>query len=657
MPAFRMSRTRSRLQLLALLCLAACLGSSSPASVAFASDPVPPPKSVDDAPARAKAERVLVIDEEGPTRPAFVQMMEGLRQGLAEARAVRYDVFIENLDLTRLRRGSADLERATGWLIEKYRDVPIDVIVTTSRLTRDFVLENRELLSPHARVVALERLGEQLGERQTPPNFRSISSESPTIPTLIMAQRLFPQARRVVLAGQSQPHPGSLAATDAALRKSAGELELEYLPLIDLPLSELRSRLRSLPSDSLVFYLGYWKDELGRPHVPAELLSELSAETAAPLFGLIDTFVGRGVVGGLVADSHAVGLVAGREILAGPSPDSPAPIRVPLATLFDERALKRHGVSTAQLPAGSRVLFQEPRLWDRYWPHLLGGIVLVGMQTALILSLINQLRRRRRAEQIVAEQREQLTHASRVSTLGQFAASLAHELSQPLGSILNNLEVAEQLLRRDDSAVAPELREIVADIVSDERRAGAVLDRIRALVRRQRFTAGPVELPSLVRGVLALAGPRLEASRIAVSVQCDPGIPRVAGDEILLQQLLLNLLANSAEALRPGGGALAADGGEETGQSREAQPIVIRAQRDGDAVELAVIDKAGGVAESVQGAMLEPFVTTKREGLGMGLSIVRSIVEQHEGELRVENEPGRGVTVRVRLPAWKQGRD
>jgi two-component system sensor kinase FixL len=84
---------------------------------------------------------------------------------------------------------------------------------------------------------------------------------------------------------------------------------------------------------------------------------------------------------------------------------------------------------------------------------------------------------------------------------------------------------------------------------------------------------------------------------------------------------------------------------------------VIRAQRDGDAVELAVIDKGGGVAESVQGAMLEPFVTTKREGLGMGLSIVRSIVEQHEGELRVENEPGRGVTVRVRLPAWKQGRD
>jgi signal transduction histidine kinase len=193
----------------------------------------------------------------------------------------------------------------------------------------------------------------------------------------------------------------------------------------------------------------------------------------------------------------------------------------------------------------------------------------------------------------------------------------------------------------------------LTDIAADDERAGAVLDRIRAMIRKQRFTVGPVEVPGLIRGVLTLAGPGLNSDGIVVNVSCDPGLPRVAGDEVLLQQALLNLLGNSADAIRasransPGSG----EGPEGHGDPGE---ITIRARRAADAVELAVIDNGGGIGEGIMGEALEAFATTKDEGLGMGLPIVRSIVEQHEGRLRLDNAPGRGLTVFLTVPAWKE---
>lgn len=615
---------------------------------------VPAPRAQPDPSAPPnRVVRILVIDEEGATRPAFVQTMEGFRRGLAEAPNARYEVFHENLELTRLERRAEDVAAATGWLLGKYQDITFDYVLTTSRLTQAFVATHRDRLAPHGRHIAFIRGGDEGGPHHDPTNpLLKVTSDSPMGPTIHLALQLFPGARRIVLIGQRHPHPGSMALTDQTLRKFARERGLEYTPLIDLPLPELRTQLQHLPSDSIGLFYGYWKDEQGRAHVPAELLETLTRDSPAPLFGPVDTYVGRGVVGGVCADLAAIGLAAGRQVVASSNGQTPEPIHVPLVTLLDQRALTRFEVSPALLPPGSRVIHQEPRLWSRYWPHLLLGATLVVLQSGLILGLISQLRLRRRAEQVVHEQQEQLHHVSRVSTLGQYAASLTHELGQPLGSMLNNLEVVEQLLKRDDSAVADELREIVADLIADDRRAGAVLDGIRALVRKQRFTRGAVEVPRLLRSVLTLADPRLRSQAIEVQVHCPPGIPPVAGDEILLQQALLNLLANSADAIRDSEPGPPRKGNTAAGR-RETHTITLRAQRQAEWVELAVIDRGGGVVESVVHKMLEPFVTTKCEGLGMGLAIVRSIVEQHEGELQVVNEPGRGLTVGLRLPVWK----
>jgi signal transduction histidine kinase len=598
-------------------------------------------------------ERVLVIDQEGPTRRAFVQFMEGFRAGAAEAKGVRFEVFIENLDVVRLGRSVDDPDGAAGWLLEKYSDWQFDVIVPTNAVARDFVLASRERLSPEARIVAFERPGEALTDGDMPRDYTYVTSDSTLEDTVTLACRLFPGSKRIGVVGQAAFNPATMARYEAIARRIAKQRGLEYVPLIDMGLSELRGRLRDLPVDSVVVYYSYWKDELGQSYFPSEILESLCKESKAPVFGMLDTHVGQGTVGGACGDLRAMGVAMGRLMLASRKRPIPPPVTVSPVTILDDRALRRFRVPASRIPAGSRVLFREPRLWDRYRPYFVAGGAVLLLQSLLIVALVTQSRRRRWAEQIVAEQRDQITHAGRISTLGQLAASLAHELGQPLGAILNNLEAAEILLRDDASANAEELRAIVRDMAADDQRAGAVLDRIRAMIRKQRFTVGPVEVASLIRGVLTLAGPRLAADGIVVTVACDSGLPRVAGDEVLLQQALLNLLGNSADAIRASraGSAGAAEG---TRGGPHPGEITIRARRAADSVELAVIDNGGGVEEGMVGDVLEAFATTKDEGLGMGLPIVRSIVERHEGELRLDNAPGRGLTVSLGVPVWRE---
>ena len=403
-----------------------------------------------------------------------------------------------------------------------------------------------------------------------------------------------------------------------------------------------------------MIYVGYWKDETGRTRVPAEILETLCRESKAPVFGIADTYLGRGIVGGACVDLRQLGREVGRLGVEGLGKPAPEPVTVPTILRFDDRQLSRFGIPHGRLPAGSKVLFREPRLWERFRLQILGGLGLVILQTALIATLVRALRLRSRAERIISQQRDQIAHAGRVSMLGQLAASLAHELGQPLGAILNNIEAAEIILRDDNSPNAAELREIVGDIAADDRRAGAVLDRIRAMVRKQRFTVGPVEVPRLVRDVLAIVGPRLSADGIALISACDPGLPLVAGDKILLQQALINLLGNAADAVEAGVERRANASGPAAGPRGEPSTITIQARRHGDGVELAVIDNGGGIAEAWLSEAVEPFETTKESGLGMGLPIVRSIVEQHGGTIDLHNEPGRGLTVRLRVPAWQQ---
>ena len=247
------------------------------------------------------------------------------------------------------------------------------------------------------------------------------------------------------------------------------------------------------------------------------------------------------------------------------------------------------------------------------------------------------LTERNRAERLLREQRDQLAHVGRVSALGQLAASLAHELDQPLGAILNNAETARILLAKKKPATA-ELGAILDDIVEDDRRAGEVLDRIRAMVQKQSFRPSAVDVSQLLRDVVNLVQAVAAKKQIRLETSCEPGLSLVEGDRVLLQQALLNLALNSIDAI---------------GSRADGVISLLAGEAGRHRVGISVIDNGGGVPPEEAEQLLQPFHTTKEGGLGMGLPIVNSIVEQHGGSLRVDNQPGRGLSVVLVLPVWE----
>ena len=235
----------------------------------------------------------------------------------------------------------------------------------------------------------------------------------------------------------------------------------------------------------------------------------------------------------------------------------------------------------------------------------------------------------------LARLRSQLAHVGRVSTMGQLAATLAHEINQPLAAILSKAEAAKLFLEQNPPDYQ-EVKAILAGIEQEDQRAGAVIDRMRALLKRRSLTIEPLSLVELFDGVAMLTRPELEARRVSLQVELPPGLPPVQGDRVQLQQVLINLLVNGAEATG--------------GMPPERRRLVLGARHTGDhQVEASVTDNGHGIPANRLGQIFEPFSTTKPNGMGLGLAISRTIVNAHGGRIWAENNADGGASVRFTL--------
>jgi PAS domain S-box-containing protein len=239
------------------------------------------------------------------------------------------------------------------------------------------------------------------------------------------------------------------------------------------------------------------------------------------------------------------------------------------------------------------------------------------------------------AEAEAEELRRELTHIGRVTTLGQLASSLAHELSQPLGAILRNAEAAELLLQQPSPDI-DELRAIITDIHRDDRRAGEVIERLRSLLQRRHLNVESIGIEGLVRDVSALVRPDAAARHILLRCEPDAGLPQVAGDRVHLSQVLLNLLVNALDA---------------TTEAKWARQVLVEAHASSrQFIDVVVTDGGPGIPPERLDRIFEPFYTTKSTGLGMGLAVSRTIVTAHGGKLWAENVVHGGARFHLVLP-------
>jgi PAS domain S-box-containing protein len=225
------------------------------------------------------------------------------------------------------------------------------------------------------------------------------------------------------------------------------------------------------------------------------------------------------------------------------------------------------------------------------------------------------------------EQRQQLAHLGRAAVLGELSGAFAHELAQPLTSILGNAEAALELLPPDTPGLT-EIRDILRDIIKDDVRAAEVIQRLRSMLTQGEIQRRPVDLNQVVREVLALARSDLITRNVSVVTQLDPHAGLVLADPVQLQQVLLNLIVNACEAMS----------GSPPSQRRLT--IATRPVDEGRELECSVTDRGGGIPYGDTERIFQPFVTTKKQGLGLGLAICRSIVEAHGGRLWAENAAG-----------------
>ena len=244
------------------------------------------------------------------------------------------------------------------------------------------------------------------------------------------------------------------------------------------------------------------------------------------------------------------------------------------------------------------------------------------------------------AEDKIACQREELAHIGRVNAMGELVASLAHEINQPLTATLNNAETALLMLSRPE-ADREELCDILRDIAEDGDRARQIMGRLRALVRRESLPFAPVFLDILVdEGVRLLHG-AIVLGNVRLETHLDAGMPAVRGDRVQILQVLINLLTNALQALRA--------------MPLERRRLIVRAVcPTPDVVETTVSDTGPGIAPADVDKVLEPFFTTKKEGLGMGLAICRSIVTAHGGRIWAANNPEGGATFGFSLPVSRE---
>jgi len=596
----------------------------------------------------------VLYQQQAETQP-MLEFAQRLRITISKELGSPVEFYQETLDFDRFT-GLEQSSPLADYLNDKYRRFGIDVIVPVGGRALKFAVDQLGRVLPTVPIVFALCAMPQTDPAAQPENVTGrIAPASRFAPTLEMARRLQPDAQRVVVVGGAgESDSTSVAAVVSAAAALGDPLELAVLQ--GLPLDELLPKLRQLPPRSVVVFANYRLDGRGHAFEPLDIVGSIARAASAPVYTQLASYVGEGVVGGSVLrfDDEAVrtARLVVRVLRRRPGERMPPVELMANSFVADWRQLRRWGLSERRLPPGTELLFREPTLWQRYRMMVLLTLGVMGAELLLIGALLVERRRRKRAQFLAEEQqrqadetRRQVAHMGRVALVGELAATMSHDLRQPLTAIRMNAEAGAKIVARDTGQLGDEereiCREIFTEIAADDVLASDIITRVRALVRREESPQQPVDLNEICRTAARVLQHDALTRHAEITLALDPHLPTVTGDPIQLQQVVLNLVVNALDASEA---------------STHPQVAVSTAAR-GEEVEVAVRDNGPGLTEDVQQHLFESFFTTKSHGLGLGLPIVQSIIERHHGRVRAENAEQGGAIFRVMVPVRRSRRE
>jgi len=529
-------------------------------------------------------------------------------------------------------------EALVNFVVSTFGDGPKpDLIVTMGGPASIFARKYRGLLFPDTPL--LFAAVDQRYLRDAPPgeNETAVTAAN-DFPRLIDdILQVLPQTRQVfVIAGTGRLGQFWRRELEEPFTRFRGRLTFEWLD--KLSLSEILRRCSSLPANSAIFYLAFGTDASGTAYADERVLAELHATADAPVFGAQSVYLGAGVVGGSMLPmdtlSRNTADVALRLLNGEPPRSINTPPQRPGQPVFDWRELERWSIPESRLPSGSVVRYRAPSLWRAYKGTVLSAVGALAVQSLLIGGLLYQRRARQRAE---IESRRNLAlaaDADRRQTMSALAGSMAHELGQPLSSMIHNAQAARIMLS-SNRATPETVGEILSDIEDEGVQATQIIDRHRTMLRSHQLDKKPIDVHAVIHESLAMVAHDMRARQIDVGLNLSSNRGIITGDQVLLQQVLVNLLMNAMDAM------------VDTPPARRR--VTISTEVTATDVAVSVGDAGTGLPEQINGALFTPFVTTKRHGLGIGLTITRSIIEAHGGTIDAHNNPEGGATFTVTL--------
>jgi signal transduction histidine kinase len=581
--------------------------------------------------------RVMMLHSFGPRFKPWSDYAQTIRSEISQQWHKPVDLLDHSL--MNARQDDENSEAAfVEYLLALYSSRPLDLIVAIGAPAANFVQRHRQRLFSATPMIftAVEQRRVQYEKLTENDTVVAVAHDFSAAFDNIL--RVLPLTKTIaVVNGASSNEIFWLGEMRRELALLTGRIELRWYN--EKSFEEILIDAAGLPPHSAIFWHLMNVDATGVAHEANDALNKLSRSANAPIFSYDSSFFGEAIVGGPMHSVRELSQITAAVAIRILNGEKAGGIKTPptgfAAPIFDWRQLQRWGISDSNLPARSTTYFRESSVWERYTWQIAFISTVILIQAGLISLLLQEHRRRQLAEVQARQRMAELAHVNRFSTAGELTASIAHEINQPLGSILTNAETADEILKSSRPDIA-ELKEIVRDILLDDRRATEVIRRMRSLLKKAPFELKNIDLNEVARETVEFLSSLAVGRKVELASVIAPDALPILGDRIQLQQVILNLVVNGIDAMRD--------------MRSEDRIISIRTWRVENLAELSVSDRGAGVPEDKLKEIFEPFFTSKAEGMGMGLSIARTIVDAHRGQISAENPRDGGAMFKIRIP-------